>query len=116
MLIRGRIRSASVTTSRPSTSALPDGRGKKRRKDLDERGLAGAVGAEQAEEFAGADLERDAVKSSELGGSIALGGLAPPPLLAGAIGAGQLLGAYCQWIGHHRHFMKSSANEAPCEP
>ena len=63
--MRGRISAACVTTSRPSTYGGAGRRGEQRGEDLDERGLAGAVGAEQAEEFAGPDLERYAVERDE---------------------------------------------------
>ena len=61
-------------------------RGEQRREDFDERGFAGAVGAEQAEEFARFYFEGDAVEGDEFFCSVRLGAL--PPAFAGfAVGA-----------------------------
>jgi len=47
----------------------PGSRGEERGEDLDEGGLAGAVGAEQAEQFAWPDFEAHAIQGGELGGA-----------------------------------------------
>ena len=71
MLIRGRISSACVDDIEAIDARGPGGRREERGENLDERRLAGAVRAEQAEEFAGPHFERDAVERDELGRAFA---------------------------------------------
>ena len=52
-------------TSKPKIRAVPSDRQEQRRQDLDERRLARAVRAEQAEELARLDLEVDAVEGDD---------------------------------------------------
>ena len=62
------------------------GGGEQRGEDFDERGLAGAVRAEQAEQFAGPHFEVHAVEGGELGG---LSGRLGPAFLRAAVGGGE---------------------------
>jgi hypothetical protein len=55
--------------------------------DRDQRGLAGAIGAEQAEELAVLDIQADIVQRLEAGG-----GRAPEQLLPAALARGVDLG------------------------
>ena len=65
MFMIRRIRLVSVATSNPKIRAVAARRQQQRGEDLDQRRLAGAVGAEQPEELAGGDLEVDAVERDD---------------------------------------------------